>query len=152
MEIAVNVMAARSERFVNECLKQIKAAPDAEEGLRRLLRFLGERLECERVYVFENMDRQHIRNTYAWCRAGVPSGIEELPYVAKKDLFPWYERLENGGNIIEPKVEDLRQSERLIYELLQRQGIKSVILSPLLSQGKMTGLLGADNPPPEKLE
>ena len=50
--------AARNEQFVGECLKKIRAAPDAEEGLRRLLRFLGERLECDRVYVFEEMDRQ----------------------------------------------------------------------------------------------
>lgn len=144
--------AARNQRFVAECLKKIRAAPDAEEGLRRLLRFLGESLECERVYVFEEMDRQHIRNTYEWCREGVPSGIEQLPYVAKKDLLPWYRRLLEGGNIIEPDVEGLRQSDPLIYELLQQQEIHSVILSPLLSQGKMAGLLGADNPPPEKME
>ena len=28
--------AARNEQFVGECLKKIRAAPDAEEGLRRL--------------------------------------------------------------------------------------------------------------------
>ena len=92
--------AARNEQFVGECLKKIRAAPDAEEGLRRLLRFLGERLECDRVYVFEEMDRQHIRNTYEWCTPGISSGIEELPYVAKKDLLPWYGQLTAGENII----------------------------------------------------
>lgn len=144
--------AARNERFVSECLKKIRAAPDAEEGLRRLLRFLGESLECERVYVFEEMDRQHIRNTYEWCREGVPSGIEQLPYVAKKDLSPWYTRLADGDNLIEPDVESLWQSEPLLYDILQQQKIRSIILSPLLFQGKMAGLLGADNPPPEKME
>ena len=144
--------AARNEQFVGECLKKIRAAPDAEEGLRRLLRFLGERLECDRVYVFEEMDRQHIRNTYEWCTPGISSGIEELPYVAKKDLLPWYGQLTAGENIIEPKVETLRQRDPLIYEFLQPQKIHSIILSPLLSQGKMYGFLGADNPPPEKME
>ena len=56
--------AAYNEQFVGECLKKIRKAPDAEEGLNQLLRFLGERLECDRVYVFEEMDRQHIHNTY----------------------------------------------------------------------------------------
>lgn len=144
--------AVRNERFVAECLKKIRAAPDAEDGLRRLLKFLGESLECDRVYVFEEMDRQHIHNTYEWCREGVPSGIEQLPYVAKKDLLPWYMRLTDGGNIIEPDVGSLRRSEPLIYEILQQQKIRSIILSPLLSHGKMAGLLGADNPPPEKME
>lgn len=144
--------AVRNERFVGECLKKIRAAPDAEEGLRRLLKFLGESLECDRVYVFEEMDRQHLCNTYEWCREGVSSGIAELPYVAKKDLFPWYERLAEGGNIIEPDVESLRQSDPLIYEFLQIQQIRTIVLSPLMAQGRMAGLFGADNPPPEKME
>lgn len=144
--------AAGKERFVGECLKKIHAAPNAEEGLRSLLRFLGESLKCERVYVFEDMDRQHIRNTYEWCMTGVPSGIEQLPYVAKKDLLPWYIRLSQGSNIIEPDVKSLQQGESLIYNILQQQEIRSIILSPLLTHGKVAGLLGADNPPPEIME
>ena len=143
--------AVRNERFVGECLKRISAASDAEEGLRQLLCFLGEKLECDRVYVFEEIDRQHIYNTYEWCRPGISSGIEELPYVAKKDLFPWYGRLAGGGNIIEPDVETLKKSDPLIYEFLQFQEIHSIILSPMIVQGKIYGLLGADNPPPENL-
>lgn len=144
--------AVRNERFVEKCLKKIHAAPDAEEGLRRLLRFLGEDLECERVYVFEEMDRQHICNTYEWCNAGVSSGIQLLPYLSKKDLFPWYERLARGENIIESDVEGLRESNSFIYEILRQQQICTIVLSPLLSQGKMVGILGADNPPPENME
>lgn len=143
--------AARNEQFVEQCLKQIKAAPDAETGLRKLLQYLGEALSCDRVYVFEEMDRQHIRNTYEWCRPGVSSGIEELPYVAKRDLFPWYEQLTSGQNIIEPNVADLRESNPFIYEFLQMQQIHSVVLSPLMAQGQMVGLFGADNPPPENM-
>lgn len=144
--------AVRNEHFVAECLKKIHTAGDAEEGVLRLLRFLGESLECDRVYVFEEMDRQHIRNTYEWCREGVFSGMEELPYVAKRDLHPWYERLTGAGNIIEPNVARLRESDPLIYDFLHSQQIDSIVLSPLMSQGKVVGLLGADNPPPEKLE
>lgn len=144
--------AAWNERFVGECLKKISAARNAEEGLHSLLKFLGESLECERVYVFEEMDRQHTRNTYEWCKEGIPSGIEQLPYVAKKDLLPWYDRLTKGRNIIEPEVEHLKQKDPFIYEFLQQQEISSIILSPLLSQGRLTGFLGADNPPPERLE
>ncbi len=151
LQPAVHEDAARNERFVEECLKIIHAAPNAEQGLLRLLKYLGETLECERVYVFEEMDRQHIRNTYEWCRDGIPSGIDQLPYVTKKDLFPWYTQLKGGGNIIEPNVERLRQSDPLIYEFLRPQEIHSIILSPLVSNGKIHGLLGADNPPPEKM-
>lgn len=152
METKINTMAARNERFVEQCLKQINTAANAEEGLHRLLRYLGEALECERVYVFEEMDRQHVRNTYEWCQPGTTSGIKQLPYVTKKDLSPWYERLSSGTNIIEPDVESLRTSSPLIYEILQSQQICTIVLSPLLAEGKMIGLLGADNPPAENME
>lgn len=144
--------AVRNELFVGECLKKIRAIPEAEKGMHSLLKYLGESLECERVYVFEEMDRQHICNTYEWCRENVTSGIEQLPYMAKKDLYPWYERLAIGRNIIEPNVEGLRQSSPMLYEFLHPQQIRSIILSPLLYQGNMTGFLGADNPPPEKMK
>lgn len=145
-------MAARNERFVEQCLKQINSATDAEEGLRRLLQYLGEILQCDRVYVFEEMDRQHIQNTYEWCKPGISSGIKQLPYLAKKDLFPWYQNLTNGCNIIEQDVNSLKDSNQLIYEILKQQQIQSIVLSPLLAQGNMVGLLGADNPPPENME
>lgn len=144
--------AVRNERFVAECLRNMRTALNAEEGLCRLLRYLGESLECDRVYVFEEMDRQHICNTYEWCREGIPSGIKQLPYLAKRDLMPWYLQLEEGGNIIEPDVVHLWKSEPLLAGILHQQNIHSVILSPLLFQGEMVGLLGADNPPPEKME
>lgn len=144
--------AAGNEQFVEQCLKKIHAAPDAEAGLGCLLEFLGKSLECDRVYVFEEMDRQHIRNTYEWCGEGIPSGIAQLPYLAKKDLAAWYEQLAKGCNMIEPAVETLRLREPLIYGFLKPQGIRTIILSPLLFQGRMTGFLGADNPPPEKME
>lgn len=144
--------AVRNERFVEKCLKKIHAAADAEDGLRSLLKYLGESLECERVYVFEVMDRQHLCNTYEWCREGISSGIEQLPYVATKDLLPWYEKLIHGENIIDPDVAGLKDTSPLIYEILETQQVHSIILSPLLSHGHLVGLLGTDNPPPENME
>lgn len=147
-----HTMAVRNEKFVEQCLKQINNAKNVEEGLRNLLRYLGETLQCDRVYVFENMDQLYVRNTYEWCKNGIPSGIQQLPYLAKKDLFPWYEALSNGDNIIETNVESLKDKEPLIYEILSQQRIHSIILSPLINQGEVVGLLGADNPPIENMK
>lgn len=144
--------AARNEKLAGECLKIIRSAPDAEKALRKLLQYLGESLSCDRVYVFEEMDRHHMSNTYEWCAPGVASGIDRLPYVAKKDLHPWYGRLEAGETIIQPVVEDIQRSDPFIHDILSAQDIRSIVLSPLLSQGRLHGLLGVDNPPPEELE
>lgn len=145
-------MAARNEQFVKECLDQINHAPDAETGVRQLLQHLGEKLACDRVYVFEEMDRQHICNTYEWCKEGIPSGIQQLPYIAKKDLSPWISNLMEGENIIDPDVTRLAESDPLIYGFMKPQAIHSIILSPLMEKGRMVGILGIDNPPKEKME
>lgn len=152
LKLRRKIRATRNERFVSECLKMIHSTPDAEEGLRSLLKHLGESLECDRVYVFEEMDRQHIRNTYEWYSQSAASGIEQLPYVPKRDLFPWYQQLADGRNIIEPNVESLKYSEPLIYEILKPQQIRTIVLSPLFYQRKLIGLLGADNPPLGNME
>lgn len=144
--------AAWNERFVAECLRGLHAARSAEEGLHRLLAYLGESLECDRVYVFEEMDRQHISNTYEWCAPGVSSGIEDLPYLDKKDLFPWYDWLVAGETVVEPDVDALLDTQPLISEILSRQQIRTIILSPLIAEGTVRGLLGADNPPLERME
>lgn len=144
--------AAWNERFVAQCLQKLHAAPDAEQALHQLLTDLGESLGCDRVYVFEEMDRQHISNTYEWCAPGVSSGIAQLPYLDKKDLHPWYERLAAGETVAEKDVTSLRRSEAVIGEILSRQQICTIILSPLMAEGTVHGLLGADNPPPEQME
>lgn len=143
--------AMKNETLAGECLTRIHTAPDAETALRDVLRHLGETLECDRVYVFEELDRLHISNTYEWLKSGISSGIEQLPYVEKKDLEPWYHELNAGRQIILEDIETIRLDEPLIYAFLIPQGIRSIILSPLLSEGRMHGLLGADNPPPEKM-
>jgi len=145
-------LALQNETLAGECLARIHAAPDTETALWDVLRHLGERLGCDRVYVFEEMDRLHISNTYEWLRAGISSGIDQLPYVEKKDLEPWYQELASGGQIILEDIETIRCEEPLLYEFLIPQGIRSIVLSPLLTEGQMHGLLGADNPPAEKLE
>lgn len=144
--------AVRNEQFMAQCLKRLNAVQDPEEGLRELLRFLGESLCCHRVYVFEDMDRQYLRNTYEWCGPGVSSGIEQLPYVTKKDLNPWYDILSGGESVIDRDVTALEQENPLIYSFLAPQGIRSVILTPLMDHGRVFGLLGADNPPPDRME
>lgn len=60
---------------------------------------------------------QHICNTYEWCREGVSSGIEQLPYLSKKDILPWYDKLTRGENIIEPEAACLQNTSPLIFEI-----------------------------------
>lgn len=70
-------------------------------GCLLVLEFLGKSLECGRIYVFEEMDRQHIRNIYEWCGEGILSGIAQRPYLAKKDLAAWYEQYCTGRGTVQ---------------------------------------------------
>ncbi|ODR42421.1 response regulator [Eisenbergiella tayi] len=110
--------AAYNEQFVGECLKKIRKAPDAEEGLNQLLRFLGERLECDRVYVFEEMDRQHIHNTYEWCsRADIPVVF----LTAHSDAQTAKEGMEAGGFAFLTKPYDVEELQRAVTDAMDRK-------------------------------
>lgn len=144
--------AAWNERFVAVCRQKLCTPTNAEEGIRQLLAFLGENLRCHRVYVFEEVDHVKLSNTYEWCARGVTSGIRQLPYIAKKDLHPWYRQLSGGKTVVERDVMILRQQEGMIGDILNRQQIRTIVLSPMVAGGTLQGLLGADNPPPDRME
>lgn len=144
--------SAWNERFVAVCLQKLRAPVDIEEGVRQLLAYMGENLRCHRVYVFEERDQLHLSNTYEWCARGVTSGIRQLPEVAKKDLHPWYQRLVQGETVVEKDVTSLRHQDPVICDILNQQQIRAIILSPMVTEGTVSGLLGMDNPPPDRVE
>ena len=48
--------------------------------------------------------------------------------------------------VIIQDLEDIRDTETALYELLHRQGIKSLVVYPLTVKNKIIGFFGVDNP------
>lgn len=140
-----------NERMVNEGLKIALAEPTPERSIAALLDYLGQHLQSERVYIFEENEEGSLNNTYEWCKAGVEAQKDNLQRVPFEAVSLWYEAFQKNENIIIKNLEEIKETDPLAYEYLKPQDIYSLVVNPIVSNGKVIGFYGVDNPPKELL-
>lgn len=141
-----------NEVMVNEGLRISLAAHTPEKSIAALLEYLGQSLDSERVYIFEEADGKTFDNTYEWCAKGVVPQKDNLQNVPYKVVSLWYQKFNKGENIIIKNLESVRESDREAYECLMPQNVQSLVVSPLVSEGRIVGFYGVDNPPEKSME
>ncbi|MDE6389567.1 MAG: sensor domain-containing diguanylate cyclase [Lachnospiraceae bacterium] len=136
-----------NEGMINEGLRIALAAPTPEKSIEVLMEYIGQYFESERAYIFEELENGICRNTYEWCAGGVASQKEKLQNVPVEVVSLWYKRFLNGESVIVSNVEKIREKDPDVYEYLKPQNIKSLVVSPLISEKEIIGFYGVDNPP-----
>lgn len=128
---------------------------DQKKAIIESLRSIGEVSGSDRAYIFEN--RPHPQTgklcmcyIAEWCRVGVEAFIDDpvfqyLPY--EGGLEEWARKLESG-QAIAAHVRELAPEAR---ELLEKQQIRSLLLVPIVIEGKWWGYIGFDQCSHERL-
>lgn len=129
--------------------RQIMTSSDLGEGIRSALHTLGEAIDVDRTYIFQNgIDAASgaaiMIHRYEWVRPGVTPQIEnpqlrELPYAPR--LARWWTVLSKGKTVAGP-VRDLPEIERDIFV---DQEIVSLICVPIFADGVFWGFIGFDD-------
>jgi len=122
---------------------------DYEQSINAALAALGNAVIVDRIYIFENHPHPNtgemlMSQRWEWVAPGVIPEIDnpELQNLPYKDCFPrWYKYLSKGQTIA-GLVKDFPPNER---EILQEQGILSILLTPIEIKGKLWGFIGFDN-------
>lgn len=140
-----------NESLINECLRHALSAPTPEKSLESLLQYLGQALNCDRVYIFEQTPEHTYNNTYEWCAKGVTPQKDNLQNVPYATVEIWYQSFLNNRNVLIKDLEHIRTSDPLAYEYLSPQNIHSLVVSPLIFNKEIIGFYGIDNPPQESL-
>lgn len=140
-----------NESLVNEGLRLALSADTPEMSLEVLIQYLGQALECDRVYIFEENANGSFNNTYEWCKEGVTPQKENLQEVPYEAVEIWYRAFNENRNVIIKDIELVKDSDPLQYEYLAPQNIQTLVVSPLFFHKKIIGFYGVDNPPPEHL-
>lgn len=132
------LIASISTRFIT--LEDISMAIQASLGEMGI--FSG----ANRAYVFEiKEDMQTMSNTFEWCEEGVAPEIDNLKDLPT-DIFPWWmEKLKNGEVINIKDVSQLSAVAKSEKEILESQGIKSVLVLPIAIKRALRGFIGFDN-------
>ncbi|MFW9991655.1 MAG: PAS domain S-box protein [Candidatus Odinarchaeota archaeon] len=110
------------------------------------LQKIGEFNHIDRSYVvLFSEDGKTMDNTYEWCAKGIEpqiSILKELP----ADRFPsWIERLYRFETILIHSAANLSTEAGTEKEILQKQGIQSVIIVPMIHSNSLVGFIGFDS-------
>ena len=133
------------EAKVNEGIRLALGYTDCEDAVNAYIKYIGELLQADRTYIFENNEKDHDCNTYEWVADGVTPEIESLQDLDHELCREWYESFEENECIIIRNVEDIKNTNPNQYEVLARQNIQSLVAAPLYDEGRVIGFYGVDN-------
>ncbi len=92
-EITMLSQEIEAVKIILEEITRFTAEEDFDRAVKRILGVLGDYLNAERVYIFEDRGAFY-PNTYEWCKPGIPPQIDTLQNVTREEASPWIELLE----------------------------------------------------------
>ncbi|MFW6347991.1 MAG: ATP-binding protein, partial [Cyclonatronaceae bacterium] len=135
---AESLIARVAKNLVNAELNNLNSSIDEALGE------IGAYTNAGRVYVHQyDFERQVLSNTHEWCAEGIEASKPQLQDVPL-DLVPeWLEAHKRGERVFiaDTASQDVEKSLRI---QLQRRGITSLLLLPLIKNGTCLGCLGVD--------
>jgi two-component system cell cycle sensor histidine kinase/response regulator CckA len=110
-----------------------------------MLTMVGTVMNVDRSYIFRYNDTmEFVENTHEWCKEGIEPQIENLKETPVT-LFPqWDIRMRNNEYVYIDSVQDLPPDWHNEKEILEPQGIQSIVVVPLFFTGKALGFVGFD--------
>ncbi len=131
--------------------KLIQSEPDhLKRAISDVLEALGTFTRVDRTYLFSyDAGTGEVHNTYEWCGEGIPSEKENLQNIPFKEAAPrWHQLLiEEKKHVYIPQVKDLPDDPMYADEkqILEPQGIKSLIVVPMYHGKRFVGFAGFDS-------
>ena len=153
MEIAIDMSAqVRQSRFISEYANLESVINEGMRlALQVILEYFGKSLNSERVYIFEENEKGTFDNTYEWVANGVTPEKDNLQNISYDVVKMWYQKFRENKDIIIEDLEDIREEDPLMYDVLKPQNIHSLVVNPLIDDKRTIGFYGVDNPPSEFL-
>ncbi len=105
---------------------------------------LGSFVNADRVYIFDyHLEKLQTSNTFEWCAEGISPEIDNLQEVPLEAIPDWYETHLAGKAMVYDNVSDLAKGHP-VREILEPQGIQSIITVPIFGNEKLQGFIGFD--------
>ncbi len=117
---------------------------DVEAAIRLSLADMAAFVGADRAYIFDyDFRRQVCNNTHEWCAAGIEPQIDVLQAVPLALVPDWLEVHRRGETMYVPNVSALPAGG--LREVLEPQGVKSLLAVPLMNAGECYGFVGFDS-------
>jgi len=114
-----------------------------DDVINTALAHVGTFVDADRAYVMTFDDDQWITtNTHEWCAPGIEPQIDNLQETPL-DLVPWFMQQLAQGPVV-ADVAELPPEAQAERELLEAQGIASIIVVPMRVSSRIIGFVGFD--------
>ena len=127
-------------RFV---FRSLYESQNIDATIEELISFIGTHFDVSRVYIFENNDDNTCcSNTFEWCNVGIPPEKDHLQNVSYiTDIPGWPEVYDERGILYCTDVSNL---DPLVRQIVEPQGIKSMLHCAIMDRGVFRGYVGFD--------
>ena len=127
--------------YINIPLKEV------DKAIMSSLKEMAEFVDADRSYIFSyDFNAGTTSNTYEWCAQGISEEKENLQNVPVSFIPDWIDKHSKGEAFI---VEDVLRLPDTgpggLKDILEPQGIKSVITVPMLDEEQLVGFVGFDS-------
>ncbi len=110
------------------------------------LRDIGEFAQVDRAYVFRfGPELATMSNTHEWCAPGISPEMDNLKDVPTSFFPSWMAALRAGTPVYIPDIAALPESWAPEREVLEPQGIKSLVVLPVVVGSRLLGYVGFDS-------
>ena len=133
------VLGAIADEFITSSPEVI------DDSIDRALEAIGQFVGADRSYIIHfDLKAGTISNTHEWCRTGIESQIDHLQNVPM-EMFGWIiDQLTDLQVVHIPMVSELPTEADAAKREFEAEGIQSLLLVPLVSEGKCFGTVGFD--------
>jgi len=120
---------------------------DVENTINESLEKMGRFVQADRAYIFDyDFDAKTTSNTYEWCNRGIDPEINNLQDMPMEFFPQWVEAHERGEPFYVPDVLALNNEDDAgLRDILEPQGIKSLIAIPMKDGDELVGFVGFDS-------
>ncbi len=119
---------------------------EVDHAVNTTLKRLGEYADVDRVYIFDYDPVQDVvNNTYEWCGEGISPEIDNLQGIPFDAIPRWKEKFSRNEYVYIPLVSEIAPEYHVEKEILEPQGIISLLTLPLYYGEKLYGFIGFDS-------
>lgn len=134
------------EKTVSTVSSRFIAVKNINTAINSTLRDIGRLSGASRAYIFFfSKDGKTMSNTHEWCRKGVPPQKQSLQNIPSNSLPWWVAQLRKGNTIHITDVSKMPRTAKATKKMLESQDIKSLLVIPVSTGGKLVGFAGFDD-------
>lgn len=129
--------------FINKCLMATHSVSDPSVSIGLMLQYIGSQLGCENIFLYERMDNGEFLSTYHWA----PTSTEHPLNLSLQVEYPQHlQSLYRNEVLIFSDSDDRLPTPSQFSSQQDFADIHTLVLSPVLSKGRIIALLRLDNP------